>query len=256
MSIDFQDYIGQISSFTLILFRILGLFATAPLFSLDSITVRAKIILGLLISLLLFPTVETAPEVEFFSSTMIFLIGEQILVGAYIGIIFLVVFQAFAMAGHLISTSMGLSFSQMVDPATGVNSPIMTQYFTIMATLLFLSLDGHLLMIQATTHSFELLPLGGIGLGKEDFVRLISFSSYMFISGLLISMPVVLSLLLVNIAFGVVTRSAPALNIFAIGFPVTIIIGMFMLSISTPVILINLKDIMDKAIAVSSSLGS
>lgn len=233
----------------------MGMFATAPLFSLESITIKAKIILALFISLLILPFVDTDIDVAPISLEMALLIAEQLIIGAYIGIIFLVIFQAFSIAGHMVSTSMGLSFSQMVDPATGVNSPIVTQYFTIVATLLFLSLDGHLTMIQAVTHSFQILPVNGISLNKEDFTRLISFSSYMFISGLLISMPVVLALILVNVSFGVVTRSAPALNIFAIGFPITISIGMIILSISTPIILTNLKDLIDKGINVSTAMG-
>ena len=169
-------------------------------------------------------------------------------------VIFLVVCQAFVLAGHLIAMGMGLAFAQMVDPGTGVSSPIVSQYFTIIVTLLFLALNGHLLVIQVMADSFEYLPIGINFLNSDSLRLLVEFGSYMFSAGVLVALPAITALLLINVSFGVVTRAAPALNIFAVGFPVTLLTGLVMLSLTTPLILPHLQELIHRALDVISQL--
>ncbi len=228
--------------------RIGAMLSIIPIFGIRAIPVRSKVILTVFLTLVIAPLLQLPPPTDPFSWKGVLLIMQQILIGMAMGLIFLVVFQAFVIAGHLIAMGMGLAFAQMVDPATGVNSPVVSQYFTIVVTLLFLALNGHLLVIQVVTDSFEYLPIG-INFLTMDSLRLIfEFGGYMFSAGVLVALPAITTLLLINISFGVVTRAAPALNIFAVGFPVTLLTGLIMLSLITPLILPHLQELVSRAV--------
>jgi flagellar biosynthetic protein FliR len=142
----------------------------------------------------------------------------------------------------------------MVDPGTGVQAPIVAQYFSIIATLLFLALNGHLLVIQVVVDSFEYLPVGANFLTTDSLKLIFEFGLYMFSAGVLIALPAITALLLINIAFGVVTRAAPALNIFAVGFPVTLLTGLVLLSLTTPLMLPHLQELVQRAVELITSL--
>jgi flagellar biosynthetic protein FliR len=171
-----------------------------------------------------------------------------VLIGLAMGIIFLVVFQAFVIAGQIIAMGMGLAFSVMVDPATGVQTPVVSQYFTILVTLLFLALDGHMLVIYTLVASFEYMPIGANLLTMESIQLVYEFGRFMFSAGVLIALPAITALLLINISFGVITRAAPALNIFAVGFPITLLAGLVMLMFITPMVLPHLQELLHRAV--------
>ncbi len=234
--------------------RISAMFAIIPIFSSRSVSVKFKLILTVFITLAIAPSLALPPPVDPFTWKGVLFISQQILIGLAMGLIFLVVFQAFVMAGHMIAMAMGLAFASMVDPGTGAQSPIVSQYFTIVVTLLFLALNGHLLVIQVVVESFEYLPIGVSFLNRESLRVVFEFGSYIFLSGVLIALPAVTALLLVNIAFGVVTRAAPALNIFAVGFPITLLAGLILLSLITPLMLPHLQDLIRSALVTISQL--
>ncbi len=234
--------------------RISAMFAIIPIFSSRSVSVKFKLILTVFITLAIAPSLALPPPVDPFTWKGVLFISQQILIGLAMGLIFLVVFQAFVMAGHMIAMAMGLAFASMVDPGTGAQSPIVSQYFTIVVTLLFLALNGHLLVIQVVVESFEYLPIGVSFLNRESLRLVFEFGSYIFLSGVLIALPAVTALLLVNIAFGVVTRAAPALNIFAVGFPITLLAGLILLSLITPLMLPHLQDLIRSALVTISQL--
>lgn len=234
--------------------RIGAMLSIIPIFGLRAVPVRFKVILAVFLTLIIAPTLNLPPPTDPFTWKGILFIMQQILIGLAMGLVFLVVFQAFVMAGHLISMGMGLAFAQMVDPGTGVNSPVVSQYFTIVVTLLFLALNGHLLVIQVVADSFDYLPIGANFLNSESLRLLFEFGSYMFTAGVLIALPAITALLLINISFGVVTRAAPALNIFAVGFPVTLLAGLIMLSLTTPLVLPHLQEMIHRAVDVITQL--
>jgi len=152
----------------------------------------------------------------------------QIMIGLTSGFILQLVFAAVVFAGQGIALSMGLGFSMMVDPQSGQQVPVIAQLYTVTTTLIFISLDGHLLLIQMLLDSFKTLPIGIDGIDKAGIWSILAWSSRMFAGGLLLAMPVIASLLLVNIIFGVAARAAPQLQIFSVGFPVTLMLGLLL----------------------------
>ncbi|MGZ8903578.1 MAG: flagellar biosynthetic protein FliR, partial [Methylobacter sp.] len=163
------------------------------------------------------------------------------------GFIVQLVFAAIVFAGQGIALNMGLGFASMVDPQNGEQVPVISQLYVTTSTLIFLSLDGHLLLIKMLLDSFTSLPIGMDGIVKADIWTIIAWSSRMFAGGLLLAMPVIASLLLVNISFGVAARSSPQLNIFSVGFQVTLMLGMLLIWLTLPDVLDQFTGILTQA---------
>jgi flagellar biosynthetic protein FliR len=150
--------------------------------------------------------------------------------------------------------SMGLGFASMVDPTNGVNVPVVSQFFIIIGTLLFLALGGHLMLIQLVVSSFESLPISATGVGRADFWSLISWGSQMFVGALWVAIPALISMLVITLSMGVMTRAAPQLNIFSVGFPVTMFMGFIILLLVMPGLLPRFNQMMLQAMQLSQSL--
>jgi flagellar biosynthesis protein FliR len=161
-----------------------------------------------------------------------------------------VVFGAFVHAGQIIAMQMGLGFASMVDPLNGVQVPVVSQFYVVLVTLMFLALDGHLALIEVLADSFRVMPIAPTGLALSGIWDLLGWASRMFAGALQIALPAVASLLLVNIAFGVMTRAAPQLNIFAIGFPISMILGFVVLLITLPGMSAQLGTLLNDAFAL------
>lgn len=254
MSFSYTEFLQLMGLYFWPFVRISGMLLMVPLLSASYVPVRVRLILAVFITLAVAPSLELPPPIDPFTWHGVLLIVQQLGIGVAIGLIFLVIFQAFVIAGHLASMAMGLAMATMVDPATGVNTPIIGRYFTIVATLIFLLMNGHVLVFKAVLNSFEMLPIG-LHFFTQDSLKLIyNFGGQMFEYGVAIALPLVTALLLVNIAFGVVSRAAPALNIFAVGFPVTLLAGLIMLIFTTPLLLPNIQILMNNAIETLSKL--
>jgi len=148
------------------------------------------------------------------------------------------VFSIMLFAGQSIAYSMGLGFASMVDPATGVQTPVIAQLFVIVSSLLFLAVDGHLLLIEMLVQSFHSLPVAVVGFDKAGLWQMIAWSSQIFAGGVLLALPIMTVLLFINISFGVASKAAPQLQLFGVGFPITILLGMVL-------IWIGLADILE-----------
>src|SRR3546814_6487344 len=162
------------------------------------------------------------------------IIGQEAMIGLTLGFILQLAFAAPLLAGEYIANSIGLGFANMVDPQSGNHSAVVGQFLMIMMTLIFLSLDGHLILVELVVKSYELMPLGGDWLGRERFWDVVTFGSYVFAGGLAIALPVGFALFGLNLLVGVLTRAAPQLNIFAVGLPLTLMIGFIVLAIAFP----------------------
>ncbi|WP_321324269.1 flagellar biosynthetic protein FliR [Thiomicrorhabdus sp.] len=254
MSFSYPEFLQLVGLYFYPFVRIGAMLSIIPIYGIRAVPVRSKVILTFFLTLVIAPSLSLPPPVDPFTNEGVLYLVQQVLIGLAMGLVFLIVFQAFVIAGHLIAMGMGLAFAQMVDPGTGVNSPVVSQYFTIVVTLLFLALNGHLLVIQVVANSFEYLPVGTHFLNSESLWNLVKFGSYMFTAGVLIALPAITALLLINVAFGVVTRAAPSLNIFAVGFPLTLLAGLVMLSLTTPLILPHLQELIHRAVDVISQL--
>ena len=209
--------------------RLGALFMAAPILGASSLPVRVRVLLAALTAWLLLPVLPTPPAVDLISGQALLLALEQLLVGLAMGFVLQLVFGAFVLAGQAIAMAMGLGFATAVDPQNGIQVPVVSQAFLLLVTLIFLALQGHLLLIQLLADSFQLLPVGGSALAADAFMGIALWGSYLFAGGLLVALPAVTGLLLVNIAFGVAARAAPQLNIFAVGFPVMILAGFLLI---------------------------
>lgn len=238
------------SSFFWPLLRISAMFVSIPVFS--GRFVDSKIIVGaaLLITFFTIPLLPQAPAIEVMSHQGLVTGLQQILIGLLMGFVLQLVFSAVIFAGQGIAYSMGLGFASMVDPATGVSVPVISQFYLVLSTLLFLTLGGHLLLIEMLIDSFQSLPIGGNGIERSDLWSVIAWSSRLFSAGLLMAMPAIASLLMVNVAFGVVTRAAPQLNIFAVGFPITLVLGALLMWLTLPSVLNNFTNLLVESYGV------
>jgi flagellar biosynthetic protein FliR len=239
--------LGQAASFFLPMIRIGAMFTAVPLFSLQAVPARVRLILTAAMTFVVMPMLPALPAVDMMSYEGVMIAVQQVIIGLTIGFIVQMVFAALAFAGQSIGLGMGLGFASMVDPQNGQQAPLVSQLYTMTGTLVFLSLDGHLLLIKMLLDSFTSLPIGQDGLAKADIWTLIAWSSRMFAGGVLLAMPLVISLLLVNIGFGVATRAAPQLNIFSVGFPVTLMLGLALIWLTFPNVLGQLSGLLTDA---------
>jgi flagellar biosynthetic protein FliR len=193
------------------------------------------------------PLLPPLSTVEMFSYRGFIMTVAQIMIGLTSGFILQLVFAAVIFAGQGIALSMGLGFSMMIDPQSGQQVPVIAQLYTVTTTLIFISVDGHLLLIQMLLDSFKTLPIGLDGIDKASIWSILMWSSQMFSSGLLLAMPVIASLLLVNVIFGVAARAAPQLQIFSVGFPVTLMLGMLLVWKTLPDALDQFSELLTDA---------
>ena len=205
--------------------RILGFLGAAPVFGNNAVPRRIKLMVGLAVTLGLMPVVPSVPQAALDSWSGLLLIVQQTLIGIAMGLVLRVVFAALDLMGEIISLQMGLSFATFFDPIAGGQTAVVGEFLTLLATLVLLSLNGHLLMLDALARSFEWLPVTATLPHKGGWMVLVRFGASIFASGLLLALPVVTALLITNIALGVLTRAAPQLNLFAIGFPITLTVG-------------------------------
>ncbi len=218
-----------------------------PVFGGRLVPRRVRILLALFITLLLIPLLPPVPAVEPLSPAGLLLLGQQLLIGAAMGLVLQVVFSAMVVGGQLVGMSMGLGFAMMVDPQNGINVPVISQYYVTLASLLFLALDGHLALLSVLAGSFHTLPIAPLGIGPGSLRQIAEWGGEMFAGGVLISLPVVTALLLANLTFGVITRAAPQLNIFAVGFPATLALGFVVILFALPGFLPQFSHLVENA---------
>jgi flagellar biosynthesis protein FliR len=220
-------------AFFLISIRLAAMILAAPLFSAAAITLPIRIALVMSLAAVLTPTLNV-PPVSLISLTGFLLIAQEILLGLAIGFIMQIAFAAVAMAGEQISFSTGLGFAAMIDPQTGAQSPVITQFLSILLTFIFLSVQAHHVLIRELATSYHLLPIGASLVNASTYLSIIQTAALMFSDSLLIALPVIIALFLINLVIGVLTRVAPQLNIFSVGFPITILVGLGLMLITLP----------------------
>jgi flagellar biosynthesis protein FliR len=210
--------------------RIGAMLLAVPILSIDAVTVRIRILLTLMLTFLIYPLVDW-PIIDPVSAAGLSEIVNQILIGVLMGLFLQIVTAAVVLGGQAIANAMGLSMATMVDPGLG-NVPLVSQFLLIIATLIFLSIGGHMLVIGILLRSFETFPVGEAFVQTANFATLVEWSAMIFLGGVLLALPVMVALLLVNAGVGVITRAAPSLNIFAVGFPVFFLTGYAVLILS------------------------
>ncbi|MFV3380534.1 MULTISPECIES: flagellar biosynthetic protein FliR [Pseudomonas] len=214
-----------VATFILPLFRVTAVLMTMPIFGTRMLPARVRLYAALAITVVIVPGLPPLPEIDPLSLRGVLLCGEQIIVGALFGLALQMLFQAFVVAGQVIAVQMGMAFASMMDPANGVNVAVVSQFMTMLVSVLFLVMNGHLVVFEVLTESFTTLPVGS-ALMVNHFWEMAGRLSWVLGAGLLLVLPAITALLVVNIAFGVMTRAAPQLNIFSIGFPLTLVLGL------------------------------
>lgn len=214
--------------------RILALLATAPVFNNAALPTRLRLIIGLAIAFALVPALPPMPPVPAGSWIGLSILGQQILIGVLMGATLRIVFAAVDVAGELIGLQMSLSFAVFYDPQSSAQTPVVSEFLGLLAALIFLALNGHLMTLAALAESFKIVPVSTSLFQTGGISAFLAWSSGLFSIGLLISLPVIAALLIANITLGVLTRVAPQMNLFSVGFPVTIAAGFFMLNLALP----------------------
>ncbi len=233
---------GWIAAFVYPFFRIVALASSAPLFSHASVPRPVRIGLAVLVTALVAPALPAVAPVPPFSWEGATLVVQQVLVGVAVGLAMQIVFAAVQIAGDMVGLTMGLSFANFIDPQNSTEAPVIGNFLSLTLMLLFLSINGHLMLIAALVDTFRAFPLGGATLSGLDARALVVAGSSLFELGLKLSLPVVAALLLANVAMGVLTRTAPQLNLFAVGFPVTVLVGLVMLLVALPFLFAPLEQ--------------
>lgn len=214
--------------------RILAVLAAAPVLGQTRIPARIRVGLAIGIAVVIAPTLPPMPQLAPASAAGMLILATQVVIGLAIGFAVRLVFSAVEMAGDLIGLQMGLGFAMFYDPGNVQHTPILGQFMGLLATLTFLAINGHLLIISALVESFHALPIAAAPLGSGLFDALARHGAIVFIAGLQLALPLVVTMLVVNLALGVLTRAAPQLNVFAVGFPLTLAIGFGALILTLP----------------------
>lgn len=205
--------------------RIGACLMVAPMFGARFVPARTRILLAAALTALVVPLMP-ATGITPFSAQGLVVVAQQLLIGIALGFALQIVFDALGLAGQLLANSMGLSFAFNVDPLRGSSTAALGQIYIILATLVFLALDGHLALLQVLVDGFGTMPVGTTGLGREGLWALVLWGGQLFAGAISIALPGITALLIVNLAFGVVSRAAPSLNLFAVGFPFSLVIGL------------------------------
>ncbi|WP_281556581.1 flagellar biosynthetic protein FliR [Thalassomonas sp. RHCl1] len=218
------------ADFLLPLSRITALVMTMIGLSSQTIPAPIKLAFSVAITVAIMPAIPPSNVGNLFSFATVILVAKQTIIGVLIGFVTVLVINTFTLAGQIIAMQTGLGFASLVDPVSGMNVPAVGQFFLILSSLLFWAMDGHLIYLQFITASFETIPVSSTHIYPSvRFKELVEWASWMFATSLSLSLAPLTAMLLVNFSFGIMTRAAPQLNIFAIGFPITMCAGLIIM---------------------------
>ncbi len=233
--------------------RVLALFTAAPVFSSRAIPVRAKVALAFFVALALQASLPDMPIVGFNDPQIFAVVLQQVGVGLAIGFAVRVVFAAVELAGEVVGFQMGLNFAAFFDPAIGAQSSAVARFFGQMTSLLFLVMNGHLMLLMAVHKSFRAFPVDQNFLQTLTQMKLQRLGADLFASALWIALPMVGMLMFANLALGIVSRVAPQMNIFAVGFPITLVVGLIGIAVTLPMLDQPFMALMERSIEIFSA---
>lgn len=254
MTITDTQVVDALAAWLLPFFRIGALLMAAPVFSAASVPMRLRVLLALAVTILVEPLLPQPAGVDPLGATTLVIIAQQVAIGIAIGFVLQLAFNALVFGGQVIAYSMGLGFAHLMDPQNGVQVPTVSQFYLIFATIAFLAVDGHLRLLALVVESFTALPIAADGITQNALWSLTLWGARLFADGLLMGLPVVAALLLVSIGMGMVSRAAPQLNIFAVGFPVTLGVGFVLMWVSLPQSIALFMDWLDVLFELTGSL--
>ncbi len=228
--------------------RILGLVAAAPVFGNTAVPILIKTTLGVLLAAIVGPTLPPVPAVDPTSWAGILIVAQELLIGVAMGFAMRLVFAAVEFAGEVASSTMGFSFATFFDPSSAGRSSAISQFLALVATMAFLAMNAHLVLIEALAESFFTLPISATPMSLSAPLEMVRWGSRVFSAGLQIAMPIVAAMLITNIALAILTRAAPQLNLFGIGFPITLGAGFLIISLTLPYLGTPLQNLFNQGI--------
>jgi flagellar biosynthetic protein FliR len=230
-----EYWLSQFHILLLILLRVSAVLIAAPIFGHRSYLSRGKVALSFMVSLIVFPIVaDRGFEVPEGIFAYVFMMISEVIMGLILGFIVLLVFVGIQFAGQLAGLQMGFGIVNVIDPQSSNQISILGQFLNILAILILLSLNGHHVILNGLVHSFDVVPLGGVTLPEAVIEKLMSLCAEIFVVAVKISSPIIVALFLVSVAMGILARTVPQMNVFIVGFPVQIGVGMTALSLSLP----------------------
>lgn len=242
-----SELAGWVGGYVWPLFRIGAMLSVAPVIGARTLPRRIRIALALVLTALTVPLLPPGPRVEPLSPDGVLIVVQQTAIGLYIGFSLRLAFAALETGGQMISTQMGLGYAALIDPQNGSQTPLLAQFYGLLGMLIFLGLDGHLLLIETVVESFHLLPVAVDGLALGRWRELADAGALIFAGAVKFALPAMASLLVVNLAFGVMTRAAPQLNIFSVGLPVMLLLGLVILLHALPAVAPEFRRLLDAA---------
>ena len=240
----------------LVLARVASLLMLAPVFGERGIPARVRLMLVLPLTLLVLPLLPPpAAPLAMFGAAWWSAMMQQVLIGAAMALVLRVVFESFALAGELIANSMGLGFAQLADPVRGVNTPIVGQFLIVVGSLLFVASGAHLTLIEGLVNSFRTGPVSESALNPLALRLMLEWAGSLFAGGVQLAAPVLTAMIAVNLAIGVLGRSAPTINLLSVGFPLTLVLGLLMLQWLLPSLAVVMAGWLDAAWPVMDSVA-
>ena len=236
ISVTDSQVFGWLASFLLPMMRVLGLMSIAPVLSNRAFPARARVALAAIIGLMVAPFVSLPDPNVLRQAAGMVLVAREVMIGLTIGFAARLIFGSFELAGEAIGLQMGLSFAGFFDPSSGGQANPVSRLVSTMALLAFVAVNGPLAVIATVIQSVEVFPVGEMSFAFFSQRSPVQFGSALFAMALNLSLPFVALLLFTNIAMGVISRVAPQLNIFSVGFPVTIGAGLLLLTLGLPMI--------------------
>lgn len=234
--------------------RILGLMALAPLYNNGVIPTRVKIGLSFLLAMIVAPSVPAMPAMDPMSLPGLLILAQQLVIGLAMGLAMRVAFAGVELAGTITGLTMGLGFATFFDPQSQGQSSAISQFFALLMIMVYLAANIHLVVLSTLVDSFTTLPISATPFEGERLRTLVAWGGRIFSSGLQLSLPLVTALLITNLALGVLTRAAPQLNLFGIGFPITMGAGFVMIAVSLPYLTTPLLRLMEEAISTMQQI--
>jgi flagellar biosynthetic protein FliR len=235
--------------------RILGLIAAAPVFGNSSVPVSVKVALGVILATIMAPAIPALPAADPMSMAGLLILVREMLTGLAMGFAMRIVFAAIEMAGELSSLTMGLGFATFFDPQSLGRSSAISQFLALVATMAFLAVNAHLVLLSALAESFVTMPISASPMAAGAPFELVRWGGRIFSAGLQLSLPIVAALLITNVALGILTRAAPQLNIFGIGFPISLGVGFLVISLALPYLGAPIQNLFNQGIEASRTIA-
>ncbi len=252
--LELSELVGLLGALALGSIRIGSFFLASPLFGYSIIPLQVRIIVSFAISFLIYDKVSLPDINQLAGIKIISVIFVELIIGLTAGLLLKILFESASLAGEKIAASTGLSFAGLIDPESGAQTPVLSQILSLFMVVSFLSLNGHLIAISIILESYKVFPISFTGINLGILKLGIDAGGLMFKFGALIMLPVVVGITLLNVVIGVVTRSAPSLNLFSFGFPITMISTFFLLYLCSITIGINARRVIDISIDFVSRL--